>query len=639
MKRVIAGTAGHIDHGKTALVKALTGVDADRLKEEKERGITIDIGFADLIVGETHIGIIDVPGHERFVRNMLAGVHGIDLLMLIVAADEGIMPQTREHFDICRLLEIKSGLIVMTKIDLADEELRQIVEADIVDFVRGSFLEGAPILPVSSRTGQGIAQLKAVLSDLAQKASTRDEKAVPRLPVDRVFTIKGFGTVVTGTLISGAIATGDEVELLPSDGKHARIRGLQVHGKVVTKARAGERTAINLQGLEVEDIARGQVVAPAGRFVPTSMISVSLHLLSSAPRKLRSRARLRLHIGTAEALARVVLMGQSELAPGGNSFAQLRLEAPVLAMPGDRFIVRSNSPSITIGGGRVIDSHPEKHRSRINATMLGGLEALAKADASERIALLIEMSGERGMTNTEMATRSGSSDLVISAAITALVEKRRAFLVQQHPVRLLAKRPFESLRHRTKEMIRDHHQKSPLEAGIGREELRGRVFAHIDPEIFRAVIAEAVSRGEIAAEKDLIRLATHRVALAANELAFRNHLADIYLRAALQPISLDETIVQTMQQFDIDKQRARVFAHMLMSSGELIQIADFVFHRAAIEKLKDSLRRFKAEHGPRFDVAAFKDISGVSRKYAIPLLEYLDRQRVTRRVGNEREIL
>jgi selenocysteine-specific elongation factor len=316
VKRVIVGTAGHIDHGKTALVKALTNVDTDRLKEEKERGITIDIGFADLLLDSVHIGIIDVPGHERFVRNMLAGVHGIDLVLLIVAADEGIMPQTVEHFDICRLLEVKSGIIVLTKSDLADEDLHQIVLQDTIDFVRGSFLENAPIIPVSSRTGSGIAELKATILNAATKVRPRDEKAATRLPVDRVFSAKGFGTVVTGTLIAGRIALGDDMELLPGNRKKGRVRGLQVHGKSVPEAHAGERTAVNLQGLDVVDIARGQVVAPVGRFAASSLVDVHLEALSSSPRILRSRAKVRLHVGTAEVLARVVLIGQKELPPG-----------------------------------------------------------------------------------------------------------------------------------------------------------------------------------------------------------------------------------------------------------------------------------------------------------------------------------
>jgi selenocysteine-specific elongation factor len=640
MKRIIVGTAGHIDHGKTSLVKALTGIDADRLKEEKARGITIDIGFADLIIGDTHFGFVDVPGHERFVKNMLAGAHGIDLVMLIVAADESVMPQTREHFDICRLLEVRSGIVVITKTDLVDdEELLQLVEADIAEFVRGSFLEGAPVFRVSSNTGQGIDELKKALAKLAAKVSERDERAVARLPIDRVFTIKGFGTVVTGTLIAGRIRAGDELGLLPSAGRRARARGLQVYGRAVQEARAGERTAVNLQGLEVGEIERGQVLAPAGRLHAGSMLDVRLQLLRSAPRPLRNRSRTHLHIGTAEARARVVLLGLSELAQGDSGFAQLRLETPILALPGDHFIIRSYSPAATIGGGIVIDALPHKHRLREGALVSSQLEKLAAADEAERIALFLEMAGERGMGHAEIAARSGSTDDAIKRAAEALEKSRRAVFADRQSLLLIARPAFEGLAKRVTALLKEFHQRSPLSSGMGREELRERVFAHLPQEIFRTVINHLTDRKEIAAEKDLLRLSTHRIALTPEEEAAKEHLAGIYARAKLQPISLEEAIAQAGPQFGIDAGRAQRFAQMLIASGELVRVSDLIFHRSALESLRAVMERFKTEKGPRIDVATFKDLTGVSRKYAIPLLEYLDRQRVTRRVGDVREIL
>jgi selenocysteine-specific elongation factor len=640
MKRIIVGTAGHIDHGKTSLVKALTGIDADRLKEEKARGITIDIGFADLNIGDTHFGFVDVPGHERFVKNMLAGAHGIDLVMLVVAADESVMPQTREHFDICRLLEVKSGIVVITKTDLVDdEELLQLVEADIAEFVRGSFLAGAPVFRVSSNTGQGIDELKKALAKLAAKVSERDERAVARLPIDRVFTIKGFGTVVTGTLVAGRIRAGDELDLLPSAGRLARGRGLQVYGRAVQEARAGERTAVNLQGLEVGEIERGQVLAPAGRLHASSMLDVRLHLLGSAPRPLRNRSRTHLHIGTAEALARVVLLGLPELARGDSGFAQLRLETPILALPGDHFIIRSYSPAATIGGGIVIDALPHKHRLREGALVSSQLEKLAAADETERIALFLEMAGERGMDQAEIAARSGSTDDAIKRAAEALEKSRRAVLADRQSLLLIARPAFEGLAKRVMALLKEFHQRSPLSSGMGREELRERVFAHLPQEIFRTVISHLTDRKEIAAEKDLLRLSTHRVALTPEEEAAKEHLAGIYARAKLQPISLAEAIAQAGPQFGIDAGRAQRFAQMLIASGELVRVSDLIFHRSALESLRAVMEQFKAEKGPRIDVATFKDLTGVSRKYAIPLLEYLDRQRVTRRVGDVREIL
>lgn len=639
MKRIIVGTAGHIDHGKTSLVKALTGVNADRLKEEKERGITIDIGFADLTVGDVHFGFVDVPGHERFVKNMLAGAHGIDLVMLVVAADESVMPQTREHFDICRLLEVKAGLVVITKTDMVEPEFAELVEAEVAEYVAGSFLENAPILRVSSRTGEGIEELKKALVQLARKVEMRDESAVARLPVDRVFTIKGFGTVITGTLIAGRISVGDELELLPSDNRRARARSIQVHGQAMPEAKAGERTAINLQGLELDEVARGQVLVPAGRLTSSSMLDVKLHLLKSAPRPLRSRSRVHLHIGTAEVLARVVLLGQNELAPGAACFAQLRLESPTPALPGDHFIVRSYSPTVTIGGGMIVDALPSKHRLREGAQVVAQLEKLAAADEIERIALLVEMAAERGMNYAELAARSGSTDETIKRATDNLVKSRRLVTASNNPLLLLARAQFDDLGKQVRAMLKAFHQRSPLESGMGREELREKIFAKLPPEIFRAVIAQLTERGEVIAEKDLLRLATHRVALSAEEQAAKDHLAEIYQRAGLQPISLEEAMAQAGSQFGIDKARAQRFAQMLVNGGDLIKIADLVFHRSAIETLRETLQRFKAEHGAKLDVGSFKDLTGVSRKYAIPLLEYLDRQRVTRRVGDTREIL
>lgn len=639
MKRIIIGTAGHIDHGKTALVKALTGIDADRLKEEKERGITIDLGFADLTLGDAHFGLIDVPGHERFIKNMLAGAHGLDLVMLVVAADEGVMPQTREHFEICRLLAVKSGLVVITKTDLVDSEFLELVEADIADFVKGSFLENAPVVCVSTRTMAGIEELKNQLLRLASAIKSRNDRTIARLPIDRVFTIKGFGTVVTGTLVSGRIRSGEELELLPPGGRRTRARNVQVHGRAVSEARAGERTAINLQGVDVDEVVRGQVLAPAARFTPSSMLDVRLHLLDSAPRPLRTRARVRLHLGTAELLARVVMISSPQLEPGSSGFAQLRLESPASALPGDRFILRSYSPSMTIGGGEVLDPLPVKHRARESTARTDVLARLESADQIERIAIFVETAGEPGMDFAAIAARSGASDEVIARAAEAMIKSRRAVQVGDSQMRLVARKSFDDLSMRVRQLLKEYHKRAPLEAGMPREELRERLFAHLHPDIFRSLVAGAAGRKEIVAERDLIRLATHRVELSPQELAAREHLSAVYARAALRPITLDEAIAEAGPQFGIDAQRAQRFAQMLINSGELVRVGDLIFHRTALDELKNSLQRFKAERGTTIDVSAFKDLTGVSRKYAIPLLEYLDRQRVTRRSGEIREIL
>jgi selenocysteine-specific elongation factor len=639
MKHIIVGTAGHIDHGKTALVKALTGIDADRLKEEKQRGITIDIGFADLTVGDYRFGFVDVPGHERFVKNMLAGAHGLDLVMLVVAADESIMPQTREHFDICRLLHVKSGLIALTKSDLVDDELLELAQAEVEDFVSGSFLEGAPIIAVSSRTGGGIEELKNALVGLAAGIQPKAVSAVPRLPVDRAFSIKGFGTVVTGTLIAGELKSGDEIEVLPT-GARTRVRNLQVHGHDTDRALAGQRTAINLQGVNVEQVGRGSVLAPAGRLRATSMIDARLDLLASAPRPLTHRARVRFHHGTVEVMARVVTLGASlgeglrAIEPGKSEIVQLRLEEPVTALPGDRFIIRSYSPQVTIGGGIVIDALPEKHRIR-DAGARVRLEQLEKADAPERAAVFIEMEGARGMNASEFAARTGATDEQIAEFARDLVRADRVIEVSTTPLLLLSVESYRRLSARATEILTEHHRREPLSLGLSREEVRERIFNDLKPEIFRSVIARLVEEGKIAAERDSLRLATHRPALSDADTAAKQALEAALKAAGLQAGTLEESAAKA----GVKVEFARKLYNLLTAERRIVRIGDLVFHADSIEDLKSRVRAQKAVN-PKMDVTVFKELTGgLTRKYAIPLLEFLDRERITRRVGNEREIL
>jgi len=667
-KHIIVGTAGHIDHGKTALVKALTGIDADRLKEEKQRGITIDIGFADLAIDDFSFGFVDVPGHERFVKNMLAGAHGLDLVMLVVAADESVMPQTREHFDICRLLRVKSGLVALTKSDMVDEELLELARAEVEDFVRGSFLEGAPIIAVSSRTGEGIEQMKAALVQLATSVEPKTIAAVTRLPVDRAFSIKGFGTVVTGTLISGQLAAGDQVEVLPA-GIQTRVRNVQVHGHDTERAAAGQRTAINLQGLNVEQVERGSVLAPAGRLQATSMVDARLEILPSASRSLRQRARVRLHHGTAEVMARVVIIrgsgfraqgsaSDSEpgtrnpkpetrnpepetqnpepgvIQPGASALVQLRLESPITALPGDRFIIRSYSPQVTIGGGVIIDPLPEKHRIRDTAAR-SRLAQLEAADSVERLAVFVEMSGSRAMTESEIAARTGATDEQTAASAAELIRTGRAVEVTSGPLILISGETYRELANKVIEMLDAHHRREPLSLGLGREEVRDRVFGKVRPEIFRAVVARLVDQGKIAAERESLRLAQHKPALTDSEATAKTALEAAFKAAGLQAGTLEETASAA----GIKVELARKFYNLLSAERRLVRIGDFVFHTDAVEHLKLLVRAQKSVN-PRMDVSVFKEITGgLTRKYAIPLLEYLDRERVTRRVGNEREIL
>jgi selenocysteine-specific elongation factor len=666
MKNIIVGTAGHIDHGKTALVRALTGIDADRLKEEKLRGITIDIGFADLTIDDLQFGFVDVPGHERFVKNMLAGAHGLDLVMLVIAADESIMPQTREHFDICRLLQVKAGLIALTKADLVDEELLELAKAEVEDYVKGSFLEDAPIIPISSKTGAGIDELKNTLVKLAAGVQQKTTSATPRLPVDRAFSVKGFGTVVTGTLIAGEIKSGDEIEVLPT-GARTRVRNLQTHGQNTDSARAGQRTAVNLQGISIEQAARGTVLTQAGRLRTTSMLDVHLELLKTAPRPLLHRSRIRLHHGTSEVMARVALIrrqvknqesaAQSQesevrsqksednlsptnlnrlsVEPGAKDFVQLRLEEPIAALPGDRFIIRSYSPQITIGGGVILDALPVKHRLR-DATARLALERLAKAsDFNEQAEIFIDMAGERGMTAADLAARVGVTDSQIAEIAETLKRQKKVIEVSASPLLLISTAAYDSLALQVVEMLAAHHKREPLSLGVSREEVRERVFGALRQEIFRAVITGLVEAEKIVAERDALRMAAHKPALMGADADTKQALEAAFKATGLQAGTLDEAAAKIKLNINL----AKKFYNLLIAERRVARIGDFVFHTEAIEDLKTRVRAYKAINA-KIDVTAFKEITGgLSRKYAIPLLEFLDREHVTRRVGNEREIL
>lgn len=658
MKHVIVGTAGHIDHGKTALVKALTGIDADRLKEEKERGITIDIGFADLALDNIRIGFVDVPGHERFIKNMLAGAHGLDLVMLVVSADESIMPQTREHFDICRLLNLNAGIVALTKADLVDPELLELARAEVEDFVKGSFLEGSPIVAVSSRTGEGIEELKKKLAELATAAPAKSSEAVMRLPIDRVFSIKGFGTVVTGTLIAGEVRPGDELEVLPG-GIRTRVRNLQVHGRDADRAVAGQRTAVNLQNVNIDQIERGAVLAPAGRLVPTSLLDAELHLLSGAPRSLAHRSRVRLHHGTAEVMARTIIMADGDMStpeaesifaegrrnrsimlaqrridPGERRMVQIRLESPVTAVPGDRFILRSYSPQVTIGGGIIVDTNPPKYRIRSHDSV-SRLERLKTTNLVEMVSIFVQMADGRGLTSAEIASRTGATDEQISAARATLVATGAVIDAGGSPVVLVSSAAADELAAGVLNLLSQHHQKQRLSLGLSREEVRERVFGGLRVEVFRTITQRLAASGKIEIERDLVRLTTHKPALDSSDAEAKRKLENAIKMTGLQAVPLEEAASAAGLPADL----ARKLYALLAAEGCVLRIADYVFHNDSLVDLKARVRAYKSK-SPKIDVAAFKDITGgLTRKYAIPLLEYLDRERVTRRLGNEREIL
>jgi selenocysteine-specific elongation factor len=641
MKSIIVGTAGHIDHGKTALVRALTGVDADRLPEEKRRGITIDLGFAELELDGVRVGFIDVPGHERFVKNMLAGAHGIDAVALVIAADEGVMPQTREHFDICRLLDVQHGLVVITKADTVDDELLALVRAEAEDLVKGSFLEGAPVLTVSARERRGLEELKTALLEVAQRVPARSASSVARLPVDRSFTMRGFGVVVTGTLVAGEIREGDELELLPA-GARVRVRGLQVHNARVERAVAGQRTAVNLGGVEAAEVLRGMVLAPVGRLRPTQILDAEVSVLKNAPRALRSRMRVRVHLGAAEILARLRVLEESgEIRPGARGFAQLRLESPAVALPKDRFIIRSYSPSVTVAGGLVLDALAAKHRGReLVARARERLGALATTDKAREFILFVKTAGGQGLRMSELAARTGWTDEVLAAAAREAVASREVIDAEGVYV---AGDSFQDISRAALAAVEEHHRREPLSRGLMRETLRERVFTHTAPEVFRSVMAHLEDSGSIVSEKEVVRASSHKLSLSAADLALKEGLEKLYTEAALEPPALDEALERAANSRAAQaREHGRKIFQLLLDDRTLIRVApDLYFHRRALDDLTARLRDHAARHEPDrlIDVATFKDLAGVTRKYAIPLLEHFDRERVTRRTGDKRVIL
>jgi selenocysteine-specific elongation factor len=740
MKSIIVGTAGHIDHGKTALVKALTGIDADRLEEEKRRGITIDLGFAHMDLpatagsverrtprppvavstdpglqsdgrtrrprlhdpsrndslrnefseGMLRLGFVDVPGHERFVRNMLAGVGGIDLVLLVIAADESIMPQTREHFDILQLLGVRRGIAVITKSDAVDAETLDVVRMEVEEFLRGSFLEGQPIVAVSSLTGAGLEELKRAMIAAAVEVRARDAQALARLPIDRVFTMKGFGTVVTGTLISGTIHREGELEVFPT-GRRVRVRGVQVHGKTAEAAVAGQRTALNLAGASTEDLARGMTLAPADTFVTTQRVDVKLRLLASAPRSLKDGARVHFHSHTMERVGEIGLYGigekntegisvgstvptqaardaawmghphslvagkknsrsssqallRRELAPGREAYAQIRLAEGALLLPGDRFILRQFSPVVTIGGGVVLDAAPMrsvKESRKLEKTAGGSIEAgermaelLGSGSPEAILTGRVKRRGMRGLTVAEAMSETGWRRGAMDQLGTRLLESGELVRFQD---RMFAAEEFELAQRSVLGAISGFHRRNPLNPGMSKGEMQDELqrALHIAPELFEDSLASLVKAKKLEVVNDLVRLPGHAVVMKDDEAESKKTIEAAFATAGLKVPALHEVIAG----LKVDKVRAQKIVTLLLRDKVLMKISDeLVFHRQALEELRRQMGAFKSK-STKIDVAKFKEMTGVSRKYAIPLMEYLDRERVTRRVGDAREIL
>jgi selenocysteine-specific elongation factor len=630
---IILGTAGHIDHGKSAMIKALTGIDPDRLKEEKLRGITIELGFAYLTLPSgQRLGIVDVPGHERFVRHMVAGASGMDLVALVIAADEGVMPQTREHLEICQLLKVKQGLVVLTKIDLVEEDWLELVEEEVREALKGTFLEGAPIARFSAVTGEGKDRLLATLAELAARVPPKPTTGIFRLPIDRVFTIKGFGTVVTGTAISGNLKVGEAAMVYPP-GYKARVRSLQVHGASVEEVPAGSRAAINLQGLEKEELDRGMVVATPGSLLPSHRLDAYLNVLPSAPRPLKHRHAVRLHTGTNETLAVPLLLDADEIAPGGSGFVQFILRDPVALKPGDRLVIRNLSPAITWGGGEILHANPPKHKRR-QAQVLAGLEILAGGSADDQLRFYLEEAGPAGRSFEELAALLPWDPPDLQKRLKSLAAQGEIFLYDPENHRYLLAATAKDLEAQIKERLGDYHRRHPLKPGLSKEELRRSLPPQVEVRLFNFLLNRLTQQKQIAVEKDLVRLASHKIQLAGAQEDQTRRLEDLYRRGRLSPPTLKEAAAA----LDAPLGTASQLLTVLVNQGKLVKVKeDLYFHADAIAQIKADLVEFFKKN-KEITVPQFKDLTQTSRKFTIPLLEYFDTNRVTVRVGEARRL-
>ncbi|MDJ0818187.1 MAG: selenocysteine-specific translation elongation factor [Desulfobacterales bacterium] len=633
MKQIILGTAGHIDHGKTSLIKAMTGTDTDRLKEEKERGITIELGFAslDLPSGE-HLGIVDVPGHEKFVKNMVAGATGIDIVVMVIAADEGVMPQTREHMEICTLLGIRHGLIAMTKTDMVDEEWMELALEDIREFSHGTFLEDSPILPVSSVSGQGIPELVKTLDDIAGQLPPKRPSNLFRLPIDRVFTMKGFGTVITGSLVSGKISVGDTIMIYPS-GITSKVRGIQVHNQSSGSAESGMRTAINFQGLEKAAVNRGEVLSTPGSLVTSYMVDVSFHYLASNQKPLKNRTLVRFHAGTSEVMGYLMLLEQDELPPGQTAIAQLRLDAPVAIVKADRFVVRSYSPVRTIGGGHVLNPAPQKHK-RLKPEVIQKLRDLASDDPDVIISYHIEQSGYSGVSFSHLKIMTNLPDKQLETQLQHLLSQKKIIQTDKDNRIFIHQTTFDTLKEKFTEHVGDYHNTNPLKAGMPKEELKSKFPLLTDVKLFNQVINQMIKSKQIIQEENTVRLESHRISLGQDQAHVRKKITQTYRSGGLQPPYFRDVI----KGLDADPKHVQDVMMLLVEEGQIVKTKDDLYFDArAVEDLKSRLVDFLKTNG-EITTPQFKEMTGVSRKYVIPLIEYFDAKNVTLRVGDSRKL-
>lgn len=636
MREIILGTAGHVDHGKTSLIRALTGIDTDRLKEEKERGITIELGFAYLDLPCGHrIGIVDVPGHEKFVRNMVAGAAGMDLVAFIIAADEGIMPQTKEHFEICQLLGIKDGLIVLTKKDLVDEEWLELVQDDIREYFKGTFLEEAPLIPVSSVTGEGIEVVRKIIDEKIATLPFQEEFGPFRLAVDRVFSMKGFGTVITGSSLSGRVSVGGELEFYPALIK-AKVRGIQVHGKDVELVEAGHRTAINLQGVEKEMVNRGDIAATPGCMTNSTLLDVEFHYLKSNPKALKNRTQVRVHVGTREITGRVVFMESDDAQPGENANLQIILKEPAAVWPGDKYVIRSYSPVRTIGGGTILNNAPPKRKRvtekdrennhRIFATYTQGSD-------DDRLLLFLDESGTSGLTQDQLATRLGVFGKRLKKILQQPVSAGDILVVDSERQRLLSAAVMEQITEKISQLLDKYHATNPLMSGMAKEELKSAIIPPVDQKLFHFALDNMVKKNVIIQDQAEVRMADFEVTLQVDEQKIKERILKLYQEAGLTPPLFKEVVASVD---DLPEKQVIQVINLLVQENSLIKISESLYFAAkAVQELGERVVAYIREH-EEIDAPRFKELTGLTRKFSIPLLEYFDKIKLTIRIGDKR---
>ena len=633
MKQIILGTAGHIDHGKTSLIKAVTGIDTDRLKEEKRRGITIELGFASLVLPSgQRLGIVDVPGHEKFVKNMVAGATGIDIVAMVIAADEGVMPQTREHMEICSLLDIQHGLVVLTKIDLVDEEFLELAKEDIREFTTGTFLEGAPVIPVSSQTGDGLEEFKTALDEISASISHHSTTDLFRLPVDRVFTMKGFGTVITGTLASGNINVGDTIMIYPS-GIVTKIRGIQVHNESVEKAEAGMRTAINFQSLDRAAVNRGDVLASQDSLITSYMADISFNYLESNKKPIKNRVRIRFHTGTSEVLGNLILLEAEELQPGESTVAQIRLDSPVAIVKDDRYVIRSYSPVRTIGGGFIINPVPQKHK-RLKPEVTERLKQMDGLGPDEMISKFVDESGYKGVSFSTLKVMTNLQGKQLDKSIQSLLSKKEIIQTNKEHQLYIHTNIFDKIKTDVLNYLESYHQKHPLKPGLAKEELKSKFPAFLDSKLFNLILNQMIKDEQVVQEENIVRSASHTVSLGADQSDVRENILKAYKESGLTPPYFKE-LSKTL---NIDPKRAKDVLMLLVKEGMVVKVKDdLYFDTDSVNNLKERLKTFLLEN-TEITTPQFKDMTGASRKYVIPLLEYFDSTNVTIRIGDNRKL-